>query len=141
MCSGLDYADQRYYASANGRFNTADPAGMHAANLKNPGSWNQYAYTMGDPINLNDPLGFDGEGPSYCDIYGPIDPHCNPNYCPQGICDADGDPGNGVPTCADFKKTMGWSDQQWFDASVIVMDSSRLGLMLGGFSYAVFDWF
>jgi len=34
---------------------TADPLG--AANSKNPGSWNQYAYSEGDPINYNDPTG------------------------------------------------------------------------------------
>ena len=55
--SGLDYADQRYYASSYGRFNTADPY-MAAANGANdpstPGSWNKYAYVLGDPVNQTD---------------------------------------------------------------------------------------
>jgi len=53
--SGLDYADQRYYASAYGRFNTVDPG--RSVRLRNPGSWNRYAYVGGDPINHSDPRG------------------------------------------------------------------------------------
>jgi RHS repeat-associated protein len=57
--TGLDYADQRFYASTYGRFNTADPyAG--SAKPNSPGSWNRYSYTLGDPINGNDPTGQDG---------------------------------------------------------------------------------
>lgn len=58
--TGLDYADQRYYASTYGRFNTPDPymAAAHGANNpKVPGSWNRYAYVQGDPVNTYDPLG------------------------------------------------------------------------------------
>ena len=49
--------DQRYYASSYGRFNTADPQGSRAAKLGDPESWNQYAYTRGDPVNGNDAKG------------------------------------------------------------------------------------
>ena len=52
----LDYADQRYYASSYGRFNTADPYAK-SARLRNPGSWNRYSYTLGDPVNHNDRRG------------------------------------------------------------------------------------
>ena len=56
-------ADQRYYASAYGRFNTVDPM-ANSAKADNPSSWNRYSYTMGDPVNHNDPGGmnefFDG---------------------------------------------------------------------------------
>ena len=54
--SGLDYADQRYYASLYGRFNTADPMGG-SASPSVPGSWNRYSYTLGDPVNGRDPRG------------------------------------------------------------------------------------
>src|SRR6185312_3834907 len=54
--SGLDYADQRYYASAYGRFNTADPY-QASAGPSDPGSWNRYAYVGGDPVNRSDPRG------------------------------------------------------------------------------------
>ena len=54
--TGLDYADQRYYASSYGRFNTADPY-RASAGPKNPDTWNRYAYVAGDPANANDPQG------------------------------------------------------------------------------------
>jgi len=54
--TGLDYADQRFYASTYGNFTTPDPS-MENVDYTNPGSWNAYAYTNGDPINGNDPTG------------------------------------------------------------------------------------
>jgi RHS repeat-associated protein len=54
--TGLDYADQRFYASTYGNFTSPDPS-MDNVDYTNPGSWNAYAYTNGDPINGNDPSG------------------------------------------------------------------------------------
>ena len=54
--AGLDYAGQRYYASAYGRFNTADQY-TASAGPEDPGSWNRYAYVEGDPVNKFDPTG------------------------------------------------------------------------------------
>jgi len=54
--SGLQYAMNRYYDPARGRFTTADPYGG-SASLANPLSWNKYSYVLGDPINHKDPLG------------------------------------------------------------------------------------
>ncbi len=55
----LDYADQRYYGNAQGRFMTPDPdAG--SAKAGSPQSLNRYAYVMGDPTNSTDPTGTDG---------------------------------------------------------------------------------
>jgi hypothetical protein len=51
----VDYADQRYYASAYGRFATTDP--QYAGTLSNPQSLNLYSYVLGDPVNGNDPRG------------------------------------------------------------------------------------
>jgi RHS repeat-associated protein len=62
---GLDYADQRYYNASKGRFWTPDPGGMSTADLRNPTSWNEYAYANGDPANFYDPTGksvFSGSG-------------------------------------------------------------------------------
>jgi RHS repeat-associated protein len=59
-----DYADQRYYNPWYGRFNTPDPIGSKAAAPSNPSSWNMYAYTGGDPVNRNDPMGTYDDGPS-----------------------------------------------------------------------------
>ena len=57
----LDYADQRYYGNAQGRFMTPDPY-TNSGRLKDPGSWNRYAYTRGDPVNRFDPAGTDDCG-------------------------------------------------------------------------------
>jgi RHS repeat-associated protein len=56
--TGLDYADQRFYASTYGRFNAPDPD-SGSADPSAPGSWNRYSYTLGDPVNGNDPSGLD----------------------------------------------------------------------------------
>lgn len=76
--TGLDYADQRYYASSYGRFNTADPA---PARAPEPATWNRYAYVAGDPINRSDPrglcifdeslgTGLDGYDEAYAEEFG-----------------------------------------------------------------------
>jgi RHS repeat-associated protein len=56
LATGLNYAQNRYYDSARGRFTSADPY-QGSASQKNPSSWNRYSYTMGDPVNHNDPSG------------------------------------------------------------------------------------
>ena len=57
--TGLDYAQNRYYSSAQGRFTQVDPIGMGATSLTNPQSLNLYAYCENDPINDSDPTGLD----------------------------------------------------------------------------------
>jgi RHS repeat-associated protein len=54
--TGLDYADQRYYGAALGRFMTPDPY-SGSGGPSDPQSWNRYAYAGGDPVNLSDPSG------------------------------------------------------------------------------------
>jgi RHS repeat-associated protein len=54
--TGFDYADQRYYGSSSGRFNTADPSNRNVR-LRNPESWDMYSYSLGDPVNGFDPTG------------------------------------------------------------------------------------
>jgi RHS repeat-associated protein len=69
---GQDYADQRYYLSASGRFNVPDPLGLGAANPADPASWNRYAYVQGDPVNFTDRNGTNvdectpGDDSTYC---------------------------------------------------------------------------
>ena len=58
----LDYADQRYYASTYGRFNTADPY-QASGGPASPASWNRYSYTSGDPVNRFDPEGLRSVAP------------------------------------------------------------------------------
>lgn len=63
---GLDYANNRYYSNAYGRFMTPDPY-TNSGRLSDPQSWNPYVYTRGDPVNRLDPVGLDdcpsGEAP------------------------------------------------------------------------------
>jgi RHS repeat-associated protein len=55
----LDYAKNRYEQPGMGRFMTPDPF-MGSGGPANPGSWNRYAYVLGDPINRVDRKGLDG---------------------------------------------------------------------------------
>lgn len=55
--TGLDYADQRYFAGTlGGRFLSADPYEA-SGGASEPGSWNRYPYVGGDPVNLTDRTG------------------------------------------------------------------------------------
>ena len=55
--TGLDYALNRHYDSAQGRFTQVDPGGMKATSLSNPQTLNMYAYCTNDPVNRTDPDG------------------------------------------------------------------------------------
>ncbi len=92
--NGLDYANQRYYSSTYGAFTSADPLHETAttpADPSNPGSWNRFAYTAADPINLIDPLGtsncavdsFDDSGDSD-DGDVNLGSHCGSGFQPTG---------------------------------------------------------
>ena len=59
--SGLDYAVNRYYSSAPGRYLSMDPLAS-SARLSKPQSFNRYSYVEGDPIAYADPEGL-------CDTY------------------------------------------------------------------------
>ncbi len=76
--TGFDYADQRYYASTYGRFNTADQY-QAGAGPKDPGSWNRYAYTGGDPVNR-----FDRTGRAWEEVCSGQDGESNDASCAGG---------------------------------------------------------
>lgn len=140
--TGLDYAQARYHSSGDGRFLSPDPYAA-SAGPEDPGSWNRYAYTRGDPINRIDPAGTQDCNPEkldcYCQIYGDpngpngYDPHCDQFFCPPGIC-GEGDPQPSQPSCEDFKEEMQWSDQQFVAASVISVWAARSQVNLSGFT-------
>jgi RHS repeat-associated protein len=54
--TGLDYADQRFYANTYGRFDTPDRS-RKGIKYRNPESWNKYIYSNDDPVNNSDPSG------------------------------------------------------------------------------------
>jgi len=92
----LPRVDQRYYASAYGRFNTPDPS-MSSIDPANPMSLSRYSYVLGDPVNHSDRHGLEQdcvEDDDCCDPdYGcecdPCDPSC-------GAGDAVRDPTRGL---------------------------------------------
>jgi RHS repeat-associated protein len=54
--TGLDYFGARYFASAQGRFTSADPL-LSSATIYDPQSWNRYSYTLNNPLKYTDPFG------------------------------------------------------------------------------------
>jgi len=52
--TGIDYAMNRHYVSANGRFMQPD---VLSGSIGNPQSLNRYSYSLNDPKNLSDPSG------------------------------------------------------------------------------------
>jgi RHS repeat-associated protein len=62
--AGLDYAQNRYYASTLARFTSPDPYNSPSVGSSDPSSWNRYSYTAGDPINRHDTTGMYWEGDS-----------------------------------------------------------------------------
>ncbi len=94
--TGNDYADQRYYSSALGRFMTRDRGGR--AKLRWPQSWNRYSYVWSDPINYRDSRGLDIE--YACDDDADSSDCNDPNTDGGGGGGGGGgDPGD--PTCDD----------------------------------------
>jgi RHS repeat-associated protein len=93
--TGLDYANNRYYSNAYGRFMTPDPAGQGAASPRAPQTWNRYAYVAGDPVNFNDPTGqliCDPDYMIWCNLDGFQDGNCDPSQasCNNPCYSADG---------------------------------------------------
>src|SRR5262249_51391879 len=54
--SGLEYAQARYYNPAHGRFTSVDPL-TASATIRNPQTFNRYAYALNSPYKFSDPLG------------------------------------------------------------------------------------
>jgi RHS repeat-associated protein len=54
--SGLDYFGARYNSSNLGRFISPDPL-TRSAGLRDPQTWNRYAYVTNNPLKFNDPTG------------------------------------------------------------------------------------
>ncbi len=126
--TGLDYAEQRYYASNWGRFNRPDPY-RASGGPSDPGSWNRYAYVQGDPVNWIDSLGLlqqkPTEKPTWCDIY-PNDPICSPYPLPLP------DPSHPTPHDEGFREDQETAKKEDADKRTrgdIVCDDAVIGAM------------
>jgi RHS repeat-associated protein len=100
--TGLDYAQNRYHSSGDGRFLSPDPY-QASAGPEDPGSWNRYSYVGGDPINYYDPSGLAKFCPDGNGCRAPVPPPAN---CPAEFWKAEcaGVPGLQGPddSCAMF---------------------------------------
>jgi RHS repeat-associated protein len=56
--TNLDYAQARYYTSAQGRFTSIDPL-LASGRAVNPKTWNRYTYALNNPLRFVDPEGLD----------------------------------------------------------------------------------
>lgn len=86
----FDFPAREY--NNEGRWISPDPGGLAAANPANPQSWNRYAYILGNPLALIDPLGLDvGE----CDPYTGICTPCGFMICILPVPGGEGGGGGG----------------------------------------------
>ena len=113
-----------------GRWPSPDPAGLKAADPRNPQSWNRYAYVLNNPLRGVDPLGLfcvwddgsydsasnhsdaDTPGSVYSDVLNEyfVEPSDDPDTSsPKGCEDAGGTWFNGSPS--DYGLTSDWSAQ------------------------------
>ena len=92
---GLDYAQQRYYASGSGRFLTPDPASAGS---------NWYAYVSGDPVSWLDPQGLNLEGPRDRDTGV-----CEAQFSSCSPLGGGGQGGGGGGSWGDSCNVMGWA--------------------------------
>jgi RHS repeat-associated protein len=65
--SGLDFAEARYYANAQGRFTSPDPFSASAI-IADPQTFNRYAYCRNNPVNSVDPSGMSANAPTPASI-------------------------------------------------------------------------
>jgi RHS repeat-associated protein len=134
--TGLDYADQRYYASMYGRFTTADPYSQ-SANPKSPTTWNKYVYTMGDPVNHRDHRGLivdcaDGDDDEPCGFScddflgdGLFDASCAYSGDVGGSTDNDNSGGSAPqPDCNAITQAVGFQGLTYKNALEIWNDGS-----------------
>jgi RHS repeat-associated protein len=79
----------REFNDIHGRWPSPDPAGISAVRLRNPQTWNRYAYVNNNPLKLTDPMGMDP-----CD---PLLGEDSDQFCDDQLLPSDGDSPGGAP--------------------------------------------
>jgi len=138
--TGLDYAQNRYYANTLGRFTSPD-AGTGSKPV-DPGSWNKYVYTQGDPVNFNDPSGL-----ARCMVLSTFTTNSNPDNGLNPVstaeieCRSDGGTviyrQEGVPFDGDYKQAVKdaeagpgkLADQAEWSVTLATAESVRLRIL------------
>jgi RHS repeat-associated protein len=159
--SGLDYANNRYYANAYGRFMTPDPF-SNSGHGNEPQSWNGYAYALGDPANLHDPSGLmpsltcsqgdddeDEDGGENCDTWEPdsclmiddiISPFCGNLQAGQFLTTVTAPGGNGSANYQDALRAAQQAQSlegSLKDSAACDKDLTKLGMTWQGLQSAV----
>ncbi|MBF2020137.1 MAG: RHS repeat-associated core domain-containing protein, partial [Hydrococcus sp. C42_A2020_068] len=68
--SGLEFAQARYYNPMHGRFTSVDPL-TASATIRNPQTFNRYAYALNSPYKFTDPLGLIPSSTGACGTWCP----------------------------------------------------------------------
>ncbi|MCV4776089.1 RHS repeat-associated core domain-containing protein, partial [Escherichia coli] len=68
--SGLEFAQARYYNPMHGRFMSVDPL-TASATIRNPQTFNRYAYALNSPYKFTDPLGLIPSSTGACGAWCP----------------------------------------------------------------------
>jgi RHS repeat-associated protein len=101
----------REFNDIHGRWPSPDPAGLSAVHLRDPQTWNRYAYVSNNPLRITDPSGLCGDdGDSVASVHGKRG-RAHADFCPgdpdpsggagQPPTGGDpGDPGCPDPTCS-----------------------------------------
>ena len=131
--TGFEYAMNRYYSAAMGRFLTADPE-TSSGYPSEPLSWNRFSYTLDEPVNFFDPGGTDTCGPDWgdystgnCMSYEaeqtapPAAPNAAPNPSSE-IDDAEADYVAGLP----------WGSDLPPDRVIFFLPAATIGVGAGG---------
>ncbi|MCW5956478.1 MAG: RHS repeat-associated core domain-containing protein [Pyrinomonadaceae bacterium] len=63
--SGLEFAQARYYSTTHGRYTSVDPL-TASASIRNPQTFNRYAYVLNSPYKYVDPLGLISSSTGAC---------------------------------------------------------------------------
>jgi RHS repeat-associated protein len=85
----------REYNGIHGRWPSPDPAGIHSVRMKDPQTFNRYAYARNNPLARVDPTGLDDDDP---DPDQPADPVCSGDDDDDDGCAAGGGGGDGDVT-------------------------------------------
>ncbi len=127
--TGLDYAQARYFASAQGRFTSVDP--LLASGVKvNPKTWNRYAYALNNPLRLTDPSGLRACSDASCwgndeddwlrNSFDGEDPEMQQSPQPQN---------------ADASRTNGNQEDVSIDQALVELFTDGTGIVRGAGSY------